>query len=207
MNHSNKPKEYGPSIFHELIKAGRIKMVKRVINSIPFSKELKERVKNTLDTKTPEEIAKLELEAAEALDLAKKAVEPTWWHYVVVRKELSGGPLLAQVGHATGYSAAQLGAPLPARTRICVLQATKEEFGEAYGKLILRSDEVGKTLYAMYESEGKLAGCYTAMAFLTSDKQSIIDVVGDLKLWTEKPKVVITGNTVGGDIAGGNINK
>jgi hypothetical protein len=112
--------------------------------------------------------------------------EQTWWHYLIVRKELSGGPLLAQLAHAAGYSAAQLGAPLPERTRVCVLSATKEQFGEIYGRLSLRSDLVGKTLYAMYETEGQLSGSYTAMGFLTSDKQSIIEVIGHLKPWRKE---------------------
>lgn len=178
----------------------------------PYCKENKGRCpecEKEMTDLTKEDAEKLRADQRdESIGYVSPIPEPTWWHYVIVRKELSGGPLLAQLGHATGYSASLLGKPLPLRTRICVLQATKEEFGEAYGKLILRSDEVGKTLYAMYESEGQLAGCYTAMAFLTPDKQSIIDVVGGLKLWkAEKPKVVITGNTAGGDIAGRDINK
>jgi len=60
---------------------------------------------------------------------------------------------------------------------------TKEQMGDVYGKLSIRSDEIGKTLYIMKETEGQLAGSYTAMGFLTSDKQSIIDVIGHLKPW------------------------
>ncbi len=195
MNHSDKPKEYDQGIFAELIKQGRIK-------HLGTRKDLVKDSMNDELKKQHEELVVID----EKLKEIEKDLSPTWWHYLIVRKELKDGPLLAQLAHAAGYSAALLGKPLPLRTRVVVLQATKEQFGDVYGKIMDRKDDAGKTLFAMYEEEGQLKGCYTAMGFLTCDKQSIIDVVGGLDLWKKKASVVITGNTVGGSIAGGDIN-
>lgn len=98
------------------------------------------------------------------------------YQYIVVRKELSGGALLAQVAHAAGESVTK---PLPADTRVVVLQATKGELS------LLTADLMAGSFphKAILETDGPLAGSITAVGIVTEDRDRLRPLVRDLKIW------------------------
>lgn len=140
---------------------------------------------------------------------------PSPFHYVIIRKELTGGAALAQVGHAAGESAALhvlskvkvAGEPLsfgnkvvrvmpddfdplvhqlPDDTRLAVLGATKEQLGQVMDAL-LRENVPHK---AITETDGPLAGMVTSIGLVTDDKASLAPLLGpqglDLKPFSLK---------------------
>lgn len=123
------------------------------------------------------------------------------FHYVIIRKELSGGDALAQVAHAAGESAALhvlskvklAGEPmsfgnqvvtvihafdplvhqLHPETRLAVLGATKAELASVLEEL-LRENVQHK---AITETDGSLAGMVTAIGVITDDKAALAKLV------------------------------
>jgi hypothetical protein len=102
------------------------------------------------------------------------------YQYIVVRKELSGGALLAQVAHAAGES---VQTPLPIDTRVVVLQATKGELSLLTADLMAG----GVEHKAILETDGPLAGSITAVGLVTTDREKLRPILRDLKLWRAKP--------------------
>jgi len=130
----------------------------------------------------------------------------TPFHYVIIRKELSGGAALAQVGHAAGESAALYalakvsvsGEPmtlgnqvvkvlpanfdplvhqLPDDTRLAVLGATKDELGKLVADL-LRENVPHK---AITETDGPLVGMVTSVGLVTENREALKPLLGHLK--------------------------
>ena len=108
---------------------------------------------------------------------------PPPWLYVVVRKNMSGGALLAQVAHAASEAGSWFGAnanglPLPNTTRACILGATKEQLAELAAALSLsRVPDV----VAIEENEGPLAGVITAIGFVTERRDEVRPLLAHLK--------------------------
>ena len=98
------------------------------------------------------------------------------WHYVIVRKEMTGGALLAQAVHAAGES---VRTPLPPDTRAVVLVATKSEL--ALLKLALINAFVDHT--SITENEGPLEGVITAIGLVTTDRDSVRPLLSHLKVY------------------------
>lgn len=130
----------------------------------------------------------------------------TPFHYVIIRKELSGGAALAQVGHAAGESASvwslskvkatgelisygnkvalELKLPwdplqhqLPGDLRLAVLGATKEQLAEVVEAL----EGAGIPHRAIVETDGPLAGMVTSVGLVVDDKDSVAHILGELK--------------------------
>ena len=109
------------------------------------------------------------------------------YHYIIVRRELSGGALLAQVTHAAGESASKwcflTSRVLPETTRAAVLVASKEELEHVLAglapSLIIhqRIDEV----------DGPLKGSTTAVGFIAAKTEFVKGLVADLKPWSKGP--------------------
>lgn len=121
------------------------------------------------------------------------------FHYVIIRKELSGGAALAQVGHAAGESAAlhalskvkvegeplsfgnqvvtvidpakfdPLRHQLPNDTRLAVLGATKEQLATLLDELLRE----GVQHKAITETDGSLAGMVTSIGLVTDDRDAL----------------------------------
>lgn len=106
------------------------------------------------------------------------------WHYIVVRRELTGGPLLAQVVHAAGESASAFsmntGRHLPRDARAVVLVATKEQLALLVEQVQFRSD---LQVHIITETDGPLAGSTTALGFIVSEKGIATEFVGHLRPW------------------------
>ena len=123
-------------------------------------------------------------EATKALFAEEKPLDKSWWHYILVRKELAGGAAMAQACHAAAYSANQLDKQtIPEHTRMCVLAASKEQMAAIAEQLLTRSDEIGATLNIFKECEGELSGVITSIGFLTSDKEKVRTLLAELKPW------------------------
>lgn len=101
------------------------------------------------------------------------------WQYIVVRKELSGGALLAQVAHAAGNS---VDGALPLDTRVVILTATKEQMAKAVADI----DAAKISFFRMDESDGPLAGVTTALGVVTNDKERLKPILGHLRPWRAK---------------------
>ena len=105
------------------------------------------------------------------------------WLYILIRKELTGGALLAQVAHAASEAASQYtierGHELPSDTRACVLGCTKEELAKA--RYDLTADSV--SYRAIEETDGALAGVVTAVGLVTLDKAALAPALGGLRPW------------------------
>lgn len=105
------------------------------------------------------------------------------WLYVVVRRELTGGALLAQVAHAASEAAAAWGAtegrPLPTDTRAGVLVATKAELEATREALDARALPHAR----IDETDGPLAGSTTAVGLVTFDRDSLRPILGALRVW------------------------
>jgi hypothetical protein len=97
--------------------------------------------------------------------------------YAVVRKELVGGALLAQLGHAVTECLRPEDLPLPSDTRIVVLGATKEQLSEKRQALL----NAGVHHTAILETDGVLAGVVTAIGLLTTDRDALKPVFGELR--------------------------
>jgi hypothetical protein len=106
------------------------------------------------------------------------------WHYVVVRRELTGGALLAQVVHAaemTGsFHGVNHGKSMPSDSRCVVLVATKEQLQQIVDSTANRSDV---QLSVVTETDGPLAGSTTAVAFLAESREQAKPLVGHLRPW------------------------
>lgn len=99
--------------------------------------------------------------------------------YAVVRKDLSGGSLLAQFGHAVTECLRAEDLPLPIDTRIVVLAATKEQMAAL--KLGLHAAEVPHK--AILETDGPLTGVITAIGLVTANRDALKPLLGELKVW------------------------
>jgi hypothetical protein len=99
--------------------------------------------------------------------------------YAVVRKELTGGAMLAQFGHAVTECLGPQDVPLPADTRIVVLAATKEQL-DGIAKL-LEKDAVPHK--AILETDGPLAGVITAIGLVTREREKLKPILGELRPW------------------------
>lgn len=106
------------------------------------------------------------------------------WHYVIVRRELTGGALLAQVVHAAGESAASFGVNsgrcMPPDARAVVLVATKEQMQAIIDETEYRSDI---RPWVITETDGPLAGSTTAIGFVTDNREKWKPIVGHLRPW------------------------
>lgn len=118
---------------------------------------------------------------------------------MLVRKELSGGALLAQVAHAASEAASEwslarrtdrsLGSlpleaddHLPTDTRACILSATKEELSIALYDL--GAAEVAHR--AILETDGVLTGVVTAIGVITTDRAELkakVPLLARLRPW------------------------
>ena len=110
------------------------------------------------------------------------AVASGTWHYVVVRRELAGGALLAQVLHASADSVKlhlERGLPYPHDTRGVVLVATKEQLARL-GEQLAHAECF---FHVVTETDGPLAGSTTAIAFITSDRVSTSPFTKHLRPW------------------------
>lgn len=97
--------------------------------------------------------------------------------YAVVRKEMTGGALLSQFGHAITECLRPEDLPLPEDTRIVVLAATKEQFAKA----LIELSVAGVPHRAINEVDGVLAGVTTAVGLLTRDREKLKPILGELK--------------------------
>lgn len=104
------------------------------------------------------------------------------WHYVVVRRELTGGALLAQVLHASADSTKmhlERGGLYPFDTRGVVLVATKEQLADLGVGLV----HAGHFFHVVTETDGPLAGSTTAIALITTDREALKHLLGQLRPW------------------------
>jgi hypothetical protein len=103
------------------------------------------------------------------------------WLYVVVRKELSGGALLAQVAHAAREASA---GPAPADERACILSATKEQLVELVADLLV-ADIPHR---AIVETDGPLTGSTTAIGLVTVERDRLKQLtrIGELRPWRKE---------------------
>jgi hypothetical protein len=101
--------------------------------------------------------------------------------YCIVRKELSGGALLAHVFHA-GREAK--GPTASEDERICVLIATKDEMAWLSTKLQM----AGIPFKACVETDGPMAGSTPSIGFslLLKDKPTLKPVLGNLQVWSDR---------------------
>ena len=100
----------------------------------------------------------------------------TTYLYVIVRRELTGGALLAHVGHA----AREAPGPRPSEDeRICVLVATKAEMADACQRL----DAAGIPYKACVETDGPMAGSTPSVGLAGADRVRIKEALGHLKVW------------------------
>lgn len=105
------------------------------------------------------------------------------WLYVIVRKEMTGGALLAQVAHASSEAASQYtydsNRELPCDTRACILGATKDELAKV--RFDLEAAEVPHR--TILETDGPLKGCTTALGVVTDDRETLRPMLGTLRPW------------------------
>lgn len=108
------------------------------------------------------------------------------FHYIVVRRELTGGALLAQAVHAAGESASlhtqRTGLPLPDTTRAVILVASKDELAKAR----FDPEEAEEDFVAITETDGPLAGSTTALGIVTQDRESLrtaVPMLAQLRPW------------------------
>lgn len=99
--------------------------------------------------------------------------------YAVVRKEMTGGALLAQLGHAVTECLHPADLPLPKDTRIVVLAGTKEQMADL--KLALHAAQVPHA--AVLETDGPLTGVITAIGLVTTNREALRPILGGLKVW------------------------
>jgi hypothetical protein len=97
--------------------------------------------------------------------------------YALVRKEMTGGALLAQFGHAITECLHPDDLPLPADTRIVVLGATKEQL-EGVATLLVKDGVPHK---AIVETDGVLEGVITAIGLLTRNREALKPILGELR--------------------------
>lgn len=97
--------------------------------------------------------------------------------YAVVRKEMTGGALLAQYGHAITECLRPEDLPLPEDTRIVVLGATGPQLAGV--AMLLAKDGVHHRVIA--ETEGVLEGVITAIGLVTRDRESLKPILGELR--------------------------
>lgn len=97
------------------------------------------------------------------------------WVYVVVRKELRGGAFGAQVAHAVREAGD--GKPAPKDERACILEATKEQMLEVVRDLAV----AGIPHSAITETDGPLAGSFTSIALITTERDSLKPILGHLR--------------------------
>lgn len=108
------------------------------------------------------------------------------YQYIVVRKELSGGALLAQVAHAAGESADKC-AGLDSMTRVVVLGATKDELVQLAAQL--EKQTITSAFARILETDGPLAGSVTAVGVVTSMREELklqVPILDALKPWRGK---------------------
>lgn len=96
--------------------------------------------------------------------------------YVVVRQELTGGALLAHVGHAAREAAG----PRPTEDeRICVLSATKAQLEQLCADLA----GAGVPFKACVETDGPMAGSTPSVGLAVTDRDALKPLLGHLKVW------------------------
>ncbi len=107
----------------------------------------------------------------------------TTFAYCIVRKELTGGALLAHVFHA-GREAN--GPPASEDERVCILVASKAEMEALAAELTAR----GVPFKACVETDGPMAGSTPSIgfSFLAADKPAFKPVLGHLQVWSEKAR-------------------
>jgi hypothetical protein len=111
----------------------------------------------------------------------------TLYHYIIVRRELSGGALLAQVTHAAGESASKWSLStthsLADTTRAAVLVASKEELESVLTKLaasLIIHQRIDET-------DGPLKGSTTSVGFIAPKSEFVKALVAGLKPWSKGP--------------------
>ena len=113
---------------------------------------------------------------------ASETARGSTFHYVIVRRELTGGALLAQVLHASADSVKmhlERGGAYPQDTRGVVLVATKEQLAEVG----LACVNLGQFFHVVTETDGPLAGSTTALALITSNRDVLKPALGHLRPW------------------------
>ena len=105
------------------------------------------------------------------------------WLFVVVRKEMTGGALLAQVAHASSEAASQYvdehGHEIPADTRACILGVTKEQMATVKFDL----EEGCFSHRVVLETDGPLAGVVTAIGIVIDNRELVKPILGQLRPW------------------------
>lgn len=96
------------------------------------------------------------------------------YQYIIVRKEFSGGALLAQVAHAAGESVIE---PLPDDVRVVVLVATKEQMASVRDAL----SAAGVPHKPILETDGPLEGVLTAIGLVTTNRDELRPILGELR--------------------------
>lgn len=99
-----------------------------------------------------------------------------------MRRELSGGALLAQVLHASADSLKlhlERGGAYPQDARGVVLVATKEQIAQVGEGLV----QAGQPFHVVTETDGPLAGSTTALALITENREALVSVLGGLRPW------------------------
>lgn len=99
---------------------------------------------------------------------------PTTYQYILARKEMSGGALLAHVAHAAGESVTFI---LPGDTRVVVLGATAAQMAEV--RLALDAASVPHKV--ILETDGPLKGVVTAIGLVTTDRDALKPILGGLR--------------------------
>jgi len=107
----------------------------------------------------------------------------------VVRRELSGGALLAMVAHAAGESVPVFG-KLPTDTRVVVLVASKEQIAEIVHVMatMTTSSEVVAGYSAILETDGPLTGSFPAVGITTPNREKLrqlLPLLAELKPWSK----------------------
>jgi hypothetical protein len=105
-----------------------------------------------------------------------------------VRRELTGGALLAQAVHAAGESAAlwaERRGQLPDTTRAVVLVATKEQMEAALEGELERGLPLRDFASVITETDGPLAGSTTAFGIVANEvgRADLKRLVGHLRPW------------------------
>lgn len=110
---------------------------------------------------------------------APRAIPSGVRHYVVLRKELSGGARDAQNLHTSADSAVKhvrAGGSYPPDTRGIVLAATKEQLST----LATALDAGGLVFHKTEETDGPLAGSITGLGVIVESEQARVDLAKHL---------------------------
>lgn len=107
--------------------------------------------------------------------------------YGIVRKGFAPIVGAVQLGHAITECLRAGDVPVPKNTRISYLEATKEQLAGV--ATLLTKDGVHHA--TVLETDGVLAGCITALGLLTTNRDALTPILGELKPWKEEKALAL----------------